>query len=349
MNTSCLLVHSWIEEICRLLVNSSRGPSTSNWNSATLNESIINCVQLFFLVEKNRAELEEKITAQVFQPLISQLNGSQLLELVLKLYQSEVALRPNIKKFPACIDWYRGICRILFAMKYVSLVNLEIATKIVHCLLWLEDEQSWQSFALTVCTSFSVSQSHIFLWVFLKNVAIQLALKDSSPAFAAFVYMVDHWVQQSASLTEPSFSWHQPGAVVLNHPEVETFLRSSVQSMTYMKFSGIAEARQFAAALERMGHSNNFGVSVTSSGIGKYSQCVIIKNRDHFEQTRRHFLSWKTELVELVKLRNRISQENLRAKQLADAISSEPIMTDEVHIVPPPKRPKLNIPVVKLE
>ena len=48
-------------------------------------------------------------------------------------------------------------------------------------------------------------------------------------------------------------------------------------------------------------------------------------------------------------VRNRIIQENLRAKQLADAISSEPITTDEVHIVPPPKRPKLNIPVVELE
>ena len=48
-------------------------------------------------------------------------------------------------------------------------------------------------------------------------------------------------------------------------------------------------------------------------------------------------------------VRNRIIQENLRAKQLADAISSEPIMTDELHIVPPPKRLKLNIPVVELE
>ena len=349
MNTSCLLVHSWTEEICRLLVNSSTGPTTSNQNSATLNGSIIICVQLFFLVEKNRAELEEKITAQVFQPLISQLNGSQLLELVLKLYQSEVALRPNIKKFPACIELYRGICRLLFNMEYLSLVNLEIAAKIVHCLLWFEDQQSWHSFALSICKSFSLPQSRIFLRNFLQNVAIQRALKDSSPAFAAFVFIVDHWEQQSGSLTEPSFSWHQPEAVVLNHPEVQTFLRSSVQSMTYMKFSGIAEARRFASTLMRMGPSNNFNVSVTSSGIGKLSQCVIMKNRDHFEQTRRNFLSRKTELVELVKLRDRISQENLRAKQLADAISSEPITTDEVHIVPPPKRPKLNIPVVELE
>ena len=146
---------------------------------------------------------------------------------------------PTSRNFPLAligIVAFAEFC-LVFTMKYVSLVNLEIATKIVHCLLWLEDEQSWQSFALTVCTSFSVSQSHIFLRVFLKNVAIQLALKDSSPAFAAFVCMVDHM----------------------------------------------------------------HGVSVTSSGIGKYSQCVIMKNRDHFEQTRRNFLSWKIELVELVK------------------------------------------------
>jgi hypothetical protein len=57
----------------------------------------------------------------------------------------------------------------------------------------------------------------------------------------------------------------------------------------------------------------------------------------------------KTELIELIKLRNRLGQEIAQAEQLAVAISSTPITTDEVCVVPPPKRPKLDIPVIELE
>jgi hypothetical protein len=350
MNICSLFVQSWIKEICQLL-NSTNGPTISTLTSTKLSKNVFICVKLFFLMEKNRFEVKQKITTQVFQELISKLKVRVLLELVLQLHQSEVAQWPNIKKFPACLDLYCSIFRLVFTMDYMSLVNLEEATKIVHCLLWLKDEQSWQSFALSVCKSVDLSQSHLFVRAFQKDVTIQRALEHSSPAFIAFVRIVDYWVQESVSLIEPSFSWHQPEAVVSNHPQMQTFLRSSQESMTYMKFFGIAEARQFAQTLMSLGHSNNFSVSVTSSGCGKSSRCVIMKNRKHFEQTRkyREFLRRKTELIELVELRNHISQERLRAEQLADAISSEPIATDEVCIVPSAKRPKLDIPVVELE
>jgi hypothetical protein len=54
-------------------------------------------------------------------------------------------------------------------------------------------------------------------------------------------------------------------------------------------------------------------------------------------------------LIELVKLRNRLGQEIAQAEQLAAAITSTPVATDEVCVVPPPKRPKLDIPVIELE
>jgi hypothetical protein len=74
-----------------------------------------------------------------------------------------------------------------------------------------------------------------------------------------------------------------------------------------------------------------------------------VKNRNHFERRARDFFSRKAELIELVKLRNRLGQEIAQAEQLAAAITSTPVATDEVCVVPPPKRPKLDIPVIELE
>jgi hypothetical protein len=350
MDTCASLVNSWIVEISLSLNSLIESTATQiNAPPKLLTESIVECVQIFFWGEKNRFDIEQKITAEAFQPLIFKLNASQLLELVLQLFKSEFDARPNIKKFPICMDWYRSICRILFTMEFVSLVNLDVATRIVNCLLWLEDEESWKQFAQSVCRHFQSSRGNLFVQIFLKDLPIQRALKAFAPAFAAFVHIVDHWAQHSVNLKEPTFSWQQSKAVVPNNPEVQTFLRSPLESMTYMKFGGIAEARRFADSLQAMGQSNNFSVSVTSSGSGKNSRCDIKKNRNFFERTTRKFFSRKAELIELIKLRNRLGQEIAQVEQLAAVISSTPITTDEVCVVPPPKRPKLDIPVIELE
>jgi hypothetical protein len=350
MDTCASLVNSWIVEISLSLNSLIESTATQiNAPPKLLTESIVECVQIFFWGEKNRFDIEQKITAEAFQPLIFKLNASQLLELVLQLFKSEFDARPNIKKFPICMDWYRSICRILFTMEFVSLVNLDVATRIVNCLLWLEDEESWKQFAQSVCRHFQSSRGNLFVQIFLKDLPIQRALKAFAPAFAAFLHIVDHWAQQSVNLKEPTFSWHQSNAVVPNNPEVQAFLRSPQESMTYMKFSGIAEARRLAVFLQVMGQSNNFSVSVTTSGSGKNSRCDIRKNRNHFERRARDFFSRKAELIELVKLRNRLGQEIAQAEQLAAAISSTPIKTEEVCVVPPPKRPKLDIHVIELE
>jgi hypothetical protein len=350
MKTCASLIHSRIAEIIKSLNSLTGSTTTQNQSLRKLAiEGIVDCVQLFFWGEKNRFELEQKITAEAFQPLIMKLNSSVLLELVLQLYKSESDARPNIKKFPICMDWYRTICRILFTMEFVSLVNLDVATRIVNCLLWLEDEESWKQFAQSVCKNFLFIRGNLFVQIFLKDHSIQRALKDFAPAFAAFVHIVDHWAQRTEKLKEPIFSWQQSNAVVQNYPEVQAFLRSPQESMAYMNFGGIAEARRLANSLNALGQSNNFSVSVTTSGSGKNSRCDIVKNRNHFERRARDFFSRKAELIELVKLRNRLGQEIAQAEQLAAAITSTPVATDEVCVVPPPKRPKLDIPVIELE
>ncbi len=291
---------------------------------------ILNCIQFFFLVERNRLKNERTIDAQLFAPLIAKLPLSSLMDLVLQVHQSEVKTIPNIKNFPACFNFYRHASRLFFTMEFMPLVKDDGAIRILNLLLWLEDEQSWQSFAISVSTAFPSTSTNLFLRLFLKNLVIKQALTDSSLAFAAFASIVDNCSQKSASLKNPPFSWHQPEAVVPNHPEVEVFLRSNQESMTYMKFTGIADARHFATYLMR--GSKNFSVSVTTSGAGKNSRCIITKTRKHYEEINQPFFTSKSELELLVKLREHLGQEQLKTKR---------VTADEVSVIPPPKRTKV--------
>jgi hypothetical protein len=195
--------------------------------------------------------------------------------------------------------------------------------------LWLEDEQSWQSFATSVSTAFPSTNTYIFLRLFLKNPVIKQAFTVSNLAFGAFATIVDNCSLKSASLKEPPFSWHQREAVVPSHPEVQAFLRSSQESMTYTKFTGIAEARHFAEYL--MEESTNFSVSVSPSGAGKNSRCIITKTRKQNERDKDECFIRKGELELLVKLRERLGQENLKTKRGT---------ADDVSVIPSPKRCK---------
>ena len=283
------LIQDWVVDICGPI----NEPTTSIVTSTKLNESILISVRLFFFVERKRFGTDAQKITSPLQPLISKLNGSQLLELVLKLHQSDsstdATIKLDIKKFPDCMGWYRGICKLLFTMDYISLISMEKATQILYCLLWLEDQQSWQSFALSVCNALpSVHQSHFFVQVFIKDRRIQRKVEESSSAFNAFLRIV--------------------------HPQVYAFLQSESEVMTYQEFSGIAEARHFAKTLQRMGKSQNFSGSITLSGCGMQSRCIIRKTC--------------------------IVKENLKAKPLARPISSQPSATDdEACKVSPPKRP----------
>lgn len=342
INICSSLVHSWIKKICRLL-NPINGPNTISIQ--TYRPDVIACVDIFFLVGKNRLEEEQWITTHAYEPLIAKLPVSVLMDLVLEVHEQEAAKRPNIKKFPICFNWYRDLCRRLFATEVLpsTVSKYLVATRILKCLLWLGDQQSWNSFELYICRKFPAPQCFSFLRIFLKDLEIQKALRNSPIALAAFGQIADNWAIQSASREEPKkrlFSWCRPKAVVPKHPEVQAFLRSSLESMTYRNFSKITEARRFAEYLEK-----SEDVSVTLSGIGKNSLCVITKT-DRIDYTRRNIFSEKAEVAKLVKLRDRIIlQTNFRAENVAD----ETITPDEVCVVPTPKRPKLDIPVLELE
>ena len=206
--------------------------------------------------------------------------------------------------------WYRDTCSFFVNQDFVSpLKSLEdVAVTMFKSLFLLNDEQIWQSFARQICNSFDPDTSNVFVLNFVKNTEIQKSLCNSHLAFSAFELIVDHWVEQWKSLKEPQFSWQQHKAVLPDHPEVETFLRSPQWFMTYAKFTKAAEVRRFAQQLDEMESFGHFSVTVTRKGKGKTSRCDIAKDRRYFDRVLNSFQTRKSELDSLVKLRDIQSQ-----------------------------------------
>ena len=337
LNTSILLLEAWLEIMCRYM--------EKNHDAAAhkLKNEISCSIKLFHLIEKNRFDSEFKNVAPAFQPLFSLLPTCHLMDLVLEIHQSEAKARPNLKNFPNCLDWYRNLCKVFFDRRdLIALVSTgDLAVKIVHCLVWLGDDQSWQSFVHQFCNSFPSDQSHHFVLVFVNNFVVHRALCDSPPAISAFNRIVDHLKKPTSVLKEPPFTWEQPLAVITGHSEVQTFLRANEEKMTYQKFSSIVEARDFAAELERNGPTNGFSVRASAAGSAHNSRVIICKNKSHHYQAVKAFQVKQFELNELFKLHQNL-QEELKEVDRPLSVSSQ--LAEEMrNISSPAKRRKVDI------
>ncbi len=195
MKTCNFITQNWIIDMSRSITE----PATEKLPEL---KEILNCIQFFFLVERNRLKNEPTIDAQLFEPLIAKLPVSSLMDLVSQLHQSEVKTIPSIKNFPACFSFYRQASRLFFTMDFVPLVKDEEAMRLLNLLLWLEDEKSWQSFATSVSTAFPSTSSHLFLRLFLDNPVIKQAFTVSNLAFGAFATIVDNCSLKSVKLRE---------------------------------------------------------------------------------------------------------------------------------------------------
>jgi hypothetical protein len=298
LKTCSDLVLLGISEVKQLLNSSDLSNSTS---------LLVDCVQFFIDVEKNHfcdAENNRLITSRVLQQLMTKISTPQLMELVFNLGLSTLS---DIKRFPLCIDWYRNACQLFFQQDFVHLVNSvgDGVKKIFDCLLWLNDELCWESFKVQICKSFPSEEGNLFVQFVVSNEALQETLVEAPLGLTVFNRILDHWIQESSpKKNPPAVDWSMPQASFPAYREVETFLRSSEESMIYSKFRGINEARQFGKLLDNQsGPRNGFSVHSSFGGIGKKAFCKIEKNNSDCEIVLRSFHARQSELWQVEKLR----------------------------------------------
>ena len=349
LNTCSTIVEEDIASIDRTLDSVATNRVLDSNSTQELKFKLFNCSKLFIFAEKHRFDLTQKNVVPAFQRLFAKLQ-TPLFELVLEIYQSESPASPSIKNFPVCLEWYRDLCRRLFSLNFVSLIkSTDDTVKILRCLLWLSDDQSWQSFADKICRSSPSQRCDIVVSAFLTNSDVQQSIADSPLAFASFSRIVDFLAEQSKSVKEPAgFSWHQPTAKLSYNKhrgieEVESFLHSARETMVFAKFINIHEARTFASDLQKMGPSNGFSVRATAAGSGRSARCEIVKNRNFYDDAVKAYNLRKSELAKLVGLR-RTLEDRSKGKRRNSVTS-----IDDGRASSPAKRVKLDAPILELD
>ena len=281
---------------------------------------MLDCSKFFILNEKNQCNPRQKNVAQDFYLLLDKLPTLVIMHLIISIHEKECETSPSFKDFPTLLDWYRVMCKIFFARDFNAAIEddknnncEEIPSKIVICLLWLNDVQTWQSFSQGMCRF--TYQNNAFVRFLSKEVEIQNAIVDSTLAFDAFVIVMDQWTKQLTSLKEPAFNWKQPNAMFPRYPELEAFFRSDKESMIYSDLSCLEEAECFAEELEMLGRANGFSVKVTPRGNRNSARCTISKNRGFFSKQLESFRARKLEMQKLSQLFNTVYQKRHASTQ----------------------------------
>lgn len=322
----------------------------------------VSCLQLFFFIEKNRKDdgnvkdlAPGLLNLFSLQPLAAQM------ESILNVFLLEVSAVPNIKKFSTCIDLYRKMLSLALNQDFLILFTKEdtnLIANLLKCLVWVSDEEAWQSYSSRICQSPSSTVQSRLNETLSQHPAICRMIANSPPALKAITRITEYAEVEYENISEPTFSWHQPLAVLSEYPEVEEFLRSGSESFVYANFQSINEARHFATTLRQLQVSNKFSVSTRTDGKGKMTRCVIKKTHDYHESLKETVASIRSVLSQLIVLKGTIqlqrdSTSDSSSNQtvntvISDADSSSVAAQDDVLIIPPLKRPKLDIPIVDI-
>jgi hypothetical protein len=316
---SCVsLVTLWIMDDCRQL--ESAVPAE--------NLQIFCSVQLFFLIERNRFGVPTA-NSIIFERLLSKLSLSQLMNLLLDFYESEIESQPSFKQFPAGLDWFQKLCRHVFSLDFVSIVNIESRVEhIFACLLLLEDEQCWKHFASQLCES--GEKGKVFIEHVVRSAVTRQAVVNSSLGLPALTQIMDCWITNS-SKKPPPLTWEQPDAVFESNPELQDFLRSANHSICHGNFKNRKQAVEYVHLLVEKGITRNFNVEVKICARGKFFRCLITKIRRHENSANVDDEEQYEFVKELVELRRNLTLRNETA-----AIS---MPSGELAINPsPPKR-----------
>ena len=129
--------------------------------------------------------------------------------------------------------------------------------------------------------------------------------EESADGKGAISSLVDKRIQWLVELPKPVASWAFPNAEVVGHPEVQEFMRSNQQCMTYANFNNLQHARNWARkhfSFSQIAEAHPFGA-------GRAAYCEINKVRQLCNGNK-NYLASQQELMGLI---------DKRLKKLGDA------------------------------
>lgn len=281
----------------------------------------------------------------MFSPLFNKLAIKQLADLMVDVYQWDVKELSSLKDFSSSLHLYRNLCRQFIARNDVTswtwllewrwntTNNMLIET--VTCLLWLGDDQCLSDLADKILSIYPDNEPNSVILRILQSVEIE-KLVGSIPRASDFLCRLSELRTCAVTAILAALSWRMPNASLPGHPNVQAFLRSSTEKMTYANFISREQAEIFAAEMSSITDNGN-SVQVDVTGEQFATRCDIVKiNRQKNEG------QFSKEAL-LVSELEQISSSLKRWKQ------SGLVEDDDVTILDnPAKKAKMDFPVIDL-
>ena len=343
------LMASWIAGIGAVANSASAGES-SFLDNCRYFYSTTSCCLIFYVREVKRGRVLEND----FSPLLGKMGSEGFASVMVNIFKEDVKQLPSLKKFPASLVFYRNIClRFLKQNETEAMIYFKNKAPIVghlktiSCFLWLGDGDCITTLASQLSAVYPIEPNGIISQM-INSTEIQ-QLTDSHPqALDAFRQVLEHRVAFVAEKLEKEGPWRMPTASLPDHPNVEKFLHSCAQQMTYSNFCNLNEGQEFAARLLSLGTHSGYNLQAYATGQNFKTKCEITKMKtNHSAQFARKLIMEEKKNLEM-KILSLQQRKRKDANNHQFAAGSNADDDEVVILAPPAKQRKTDLPVIDI-
>ena len=203
------------------------------------------CLRFFILLETSDITGNHAAAAFKLQIISCKLRTRVLLETILNIHQMQVMC--DFKQLPTCLAIFRGMCRFYFMSDFIvtGCKNDSTLTEVLRCLLWLNDDHCWQSFANGICQSFSTDVVTPFAEVVQKS--FQKLFLDSPSALKAYDDILDcaqHQINMSSDSNLNQTGYRGKVSSLVHAFEFKQLMETRSQMSAIMKRRRLAAAKE---------------------------------------------------------------------------------------------------------
>ena len=227
---------------------------------------------------------------------------------LLIIVQNYLDARPAERIPDTAIAWFYNVCLHLTAITIPIQIQPDAILSSLKLFVSTGDSTIIQMFKNNL--SSDVNQSNGILKSLIALEGFWSFAQSSSENKEVVASLVDKRIQWLIPMPKPTATWEIPNITVMDHPIVENFMRSNLQSMSYQNFNNVQHARNW---MRKHYHELAPYAELEVRGAGRGAFCIIEKKKRRYIGGDRKFAFFHKELMELI---------DCRLKRLGDTIFS---------------------------
>ncbi|XP_057376766.1 uncharacterized protein LOC130697985 isoform X2 [Daphnia carinata] len=314
------LIVAWIDGLCQQLDREMTIVTSQSTDPLQLN--VTEFLRTFIQMEKVHNQDGQQPIPIDFKRLFSKMCLKRLCKLILDLRQTDLVASSDMRVIASCFNLCRDLSRQFVEGDIISFMkpSAELSVKIAKWLFWLGDEVALEKFTHKICNCVSLEEENLFVKEIVSSSKLWSLANCAPGHLAAFHALLDRHIGYLKTVKEPVFSFEQPLAELPMYPEVEAFLRSSEEKMSYHKLASIFHARGFADDLTKLCLKNGWcSLRARAMGSTRSAWCEITKTQDMHRANLQQFQAVQQELSKMVSLRENLGHKTFGTKDAEKA------------------------------